>query len=66
MLYSTKVKLFPWIPEFIVNFLTSKALIESTAWVKREAEAEAARLAKNGDNKPNKHASQGQREDGEL
>jgi len=28
LLYSTKVKLFPWIPEFVVNFLTSKALTE--------------------------------------
>lgn len=28
LLYSTKIKLFPWIPEFIVGFLTSKALGE--------------------------------------
>lgn len=45
VLYSTKVKLFPWIPEFVVNFLTSKALVESTTWLKREAEAEAVRRA---------------------
>lgn len=43
VLYSTKIKLFNWIPEFIINFLTSKALVESTAWVKREAELEQAK-----------------------
>lgn len=40
VLYSCKIKLFPWIPEFIIKFLTSKALVESTGWVKKEAEAE--------------------------
>jgi len=43
LLYSTKVKLFPWVPEFLVNFLTNKALSDSTAWVKRESELEAQR-----------------------
>ena len=43
LLYSCKVKLFPWIPEFIVRFLTSNALKESTGWVKKEAEREAKR-----------------------
>jgi hypothetical protein len=42
VLYSTKVKLFPWIPEFVVNFLTKKALVEATTWVKRESEKLAA------------------------
>ena len=28
VLYSTKIKMFPWIPEFIVNILTGKALVE--------------------------------------
>lgn len=45
VLYSTKVKLFPWIPSFVVSFLTSKALTESTTWVKRESEAEAKTVA---------------------
>jgi hypothetical protein len=53
LLYSCKVKLFPWIPEFIVRFLTSNALKESTTWVKKEAEREAKKrgvgsFAKNG------------------
>lgn len=46
LLYSTKIKLFPWIPEFIINFLTSKALLESTSWVKKESELEQAKNAK--------------------
>lgn len=28
VLYSTEVKLFPWIPEFVITFLTKTALIE--------------------------------------
>jgi len=43
VLYSTKIKLFSWIPEFVIQFLTGKALTESTAWVKRESEIEQAR-----------------------
>jgi ribosome-associated toxin RatA of RatAB toxin-antitoxin module len=46
VLYSTKVKLFPWIPGMIVNFLTTKALVESTTWVKKESEAEAEKERK--------------------
>ena len=38
VLYSCELKLYKWIPEFIVNFLTKTALIESTTWVKRESE----------------------------
>lgn len=28
VLYSTKVKLFPWIPNFVVTFITTRALVE--------------------------------------
>lgn len=38
VVYSTEVKLFNWIPEFVVTFLTKTALISSTEWVKRESE----------------------------
>jgi ribosome-associated toxin RatA of RatAB toxin-antitoxin module len=38
VLYSTEVRLFPWIPEFVITFLTKTALIESTTWVKKESE----------------------------
>ncbi|CAM5999349.1 unnamed protein product [Sphagnum balticum] len=43
VLYTTDVKLFAWIPEFVVTFLTKTALIESTTWVRRESE-KVARL----------------------
>jgi ribosome-associated toxin RatA of RatAB toxin-antitoxin module len=43
VLYSTRVKLFPWIPGMVVKFLTTKALVESTTWVKKESEKEAAK-----------------------
>lgn len=38
ILYSTEVKLPPWVPEFVINMLTNSALLESTAWVKKESE----------------------------
>lgn len=44
VLYSTEVKLYPWIPEFVVTFLTKTALIESTTWVRRESEKVARKL----------------------
>ena len=47
VLYSTKVKLFNWIPEFVVKFLTTKALTESTSWVKRESENEQKKILAN-------------------
>jgi hypothetical protein len=31
VLYSTEVKLFPWIPEFVISFLTKTALVEVSA-----------------------------------
>jgi hypothetical protein len=38
VLYSCEVKVFNWLPEFVITMLTKTALIESTAWVKRESE----------------------------
>eukprot|EP00981_Chlorochromonas_danica_P008842 scaffold2312_cov165-Ochromonas_danica.AAC.82 len=38
VLYSTEVKLYSWIPEFVVTFLTKTALVESTTWVRKESE----------------------------
>eukprot|EP01032_Pedospumella_encystans_P020397 gene20397-23170_t len=40
ILYSTKIKLLPWIPEFAVRSFTTQALTEATGWVKKEAELE--------------------------
>ena len=45
MLYSSEVKLFSWIPEFVVNFLTKTALITSTTWVKKYSEMYVAKGA---------------------
>jgi hypothetical protein len=33
VLYSTEVKLFPWIPEFVITFLTKTALIEVSLYL---------------------------------
>lgn len=41
ILYSSEVKLGPWIPEFVISYLTKTALVEANAWVKREAEKQA-------------------------
>jgi len=38
VLYSCELKLYKWIPDFIVNFLTKTALVESTTWIRRESE----------------------------
>ena len=38
VLYSSEVKLFSWIPEFVITFLTKTALMEANAWVKKESE----------------------------
>lgn len=38
VLYSTEVKLFSWIPEFVITFLTKQALLDANTWVKRESE----------------------------
>eukprot|EP01035_Chromulina_nebulosa_P018733 gene18733-24497_t len=48
VLYSTGVKLYPWIPNFIVTFLTNTALVESTTWVKKESEKYALEAKKTG------------------
>ena len=36
--YSVEVRLFDWIPKFVVQFLSQKALTEATAWVKKFSE----------------------------
>ena len=38
VMYSSEVKLFNWMPEFVVTFLTKGALVSSTTWVKKESE----------------------------
>ena len=41
VLYSTEVKLFSWIPELVITFLTKTALLEANTWVKRESAKQA-------------------------
>lgn len=38
LLYSCEVKLYSWVPEFVVTFLTKTALVEATQWVTKESE----------------------------
>lgn len=38
VLFATQMRLFPRVPEFVVKYVTSKALVDSTEWLKREAE----------------------------
>lgn len=45
VLYSSEVRLFPWIPEFVVAILTKTALVEATTWVRKESEAAAKKLS---------------------
>jgi len=44
LLYSVDAAFPSWVPGFIVNALTSKALTDATAWVKVESEKEQQRL----------------------
>ena len=37
--YSVKVSMFDWVPQFVVNFMSSKALMDATGWVKTFSKA---------------------------
>jgi ribosome-associated toxin RatA of RatAB toxin-antitoxin module len=36
--YSVQVSMFDWVPQFVVNFMSSKALTDATGWVKKFSE----------------------------
>lgn len=36
--------MFDWVPQFVVNFMSSKALTDATGWVKKFSEAEYAKM----------------------
>ena len=38
--YSVEVSMFAWVPRFIVELMSSKALTEATGWVKKFSELE--------------------------
>jgi len=41
--YSVEVSMFSWVPKFVVDFMSSKALTDATAWVKKYSELEYAK-----------------------
>jgi hypothetical protein len=41
--YSVQVSMFPWVPKFVVDFMSKQALTDATAWVKKYSEKEAAK-----------------------
>eukprot|EP00521_Asterionellopsis_glacialis_P012827 CAMPEP_0195307840 /NCGR_PEP_ID=MMETSP0707-20130614/37918_1 /TAXON_ID=33640 /ORGANISM="Asterionellopsis glacialis, Strain CCMP134" /LENGTH=363 /DNA_ID=CAMNT_0040372093 /DNA_START=247 /DNA_END=1338 /DNA_ORIENTATION=- len=43
--YSIGVSMFSWVPKFAVDFMSSKALADATAWVKKHSELEYAKTA---------------------
>ena len=42
--YSVEISVFDWMPKFVVDFLSKKALTDATAWVKKFSELEATKL----------------------
>ena len=39
--FKVEVSMFDWVPKFVVDFMSTKALTDATAWVKKYSEAEA-------------------------
>jgi len=46
--YSVQVGMFDWVPSFVVDFMSKKALTDATAWVKKYSEIEWAKAKKEG------------------
>jgi hypothetical protein len=40
LFYSVEVSMFDWVPKFVVDFMSTKALTDATAWVKKYSELE--------------------------
>ena len=40
LFYSVEVSMFDWVPKFVVDFMSTKALTDATAWVKKFSEKE--------------------------
>eukprot|EP01082_Thalassiosira_pseudonana_P013900 g11847.t1 g11847 contig6:713962-715106(+) len=60
--YSVQVGMFDWVPKFVVDFMSSKALTDATAWVKKYSEIEWAKeVAKGGSRRTNNNAGGGRR-----
>lgn len=50
--YSVQVSMFDWVPKFVVDFMSSKALTDATAWVKKYSELEWEKAKREGTAKP--------------
>ena len=46
--YSVQVSMFDWVPAFVVDFMSKKALTDATGWVKKFSEMEYTKLKKEG------------------
>jgi len=46
--YSVQVSMFDWVPAFVVDFMSKKALTDATAWVKKYSEMEWVKAKKEG------------------
>jgi len=56
--YSVGVSMFDWVPKFVVDFMSSKALTDATAWVKKFSEIEWAKeVAKGGTSRSSSSAT---------
>jgi len=57
--YSVGVSMFDWVPKFVVDFMSSKALTDATAWVKKFSEIEWAKeVAKGGSSRSSSAGAQ--------
>lgn len=44
LFYSVEVSMYDWIPKFVVDFMSTKALTDATGWVKKFSELEFERI----------------------
>lgn len=56
--YSVQVSMFDWVPKFVVDFMSSKALTDATAWVKKYSELEWEKEVAKGGARKTKAADQ--------
>eukprot|EP00540_Astrosyne_radiata_P021142 CAMPEP_0116839380 /NCGR_PEP_ID=MMETSP0418-20121206/9735_1 /TAXON_ID=1158023 /ORGANISM="Astrosyne radiata, Strain 13vi08-1A" /LENGTH=325 /DNA_ID=CAMNT_0004469485 /DNA_START=94 /DNA_END=1071 /DNA_ORIENTATION=+ len=56
--YSVEVSMFDWVPKFVVQFMSTKALTDATGWVKKFSEMEYAKMKKTDTTKESKGTEQ--------
>jgi hypothetical protein len=52
LFYSVEVSMFPWVPQFVMDFMSKQALTDATGWVKKVSELEYAKQQGGAGNKP--------------